>query len=236
MRRLARVFAAVVVLGICAVTAGSTPRVSGERIPFQDDVVLGADKGRHPQRAIEARGLSADDARALLSSQPPKSTSRAQLTPSVNSGQTGNTAATSAHHQAAAIGIESTVSESGSDTSITAVIAAKRTDAANVTPVPSGNPYREKLLLTIPPAKAITAEPSPSVRKSMIMPSGSGGEDVSTHIPISDLPYSASGSTVGFLDDYNETCPSGGTGAPDVVYGYRPVYSQMVEVSLCGSS
>jgi hypothetical protein len=46
----------------------------------------------------------------------------------------------------------------------------------------------------------------------------------------------ATGTTDGFVDDYNEVCPFSPTGAPDVVYMYTPIESRNVSFTLCASS
>jgi uncharacterized protein YegL len=61
-----------------------------------------------------------------------------------------------------------------------------------------------------------------------------GGEDCASATLISSLPYSDTGTTVGFANDYDGGCV--GSGAPDVVYAYTPATAQVVNVSLCGSS
>lgn len=61
-----------------------------------------------------------------------------------------------------------------------------------------------------------------------------GGEDIYTATPISELPYSDNGTTVGALDDYLGSC--GNTGGLDVVYSFIPPYNMIVNISLCGSS
>ncbi len=50
------------------------------------------------------------------------------------------------------------------------------------------------------------------------------------------LPISSSGTTAGYLDDYDEACPYTGSTAPDVVYAFTPVSGVTVDIDLCGSS
>ena len=50
---------------------------------------------------------------------------------------------------------------------------------------------------------------------------------------ITALPYTDTGSTDGFTDNY--TPPCAGCGAPDVVYRYQPSVDVCVTISLCGS-
>jgi hypothetical protein len=64
-----------------------------------------------------------------------------------------------------------------------------------------------------------------------------GGENVATAFVVTDpLPVVTSGTTAGYIDDYDESCPYPGGGAPDVVYSYTPVSDVTVDIDLCGSS
>jgi len=62
-----------------------------------------------------------------------------------------------------------------------------------------------------------------------------GGDNIGSATPIPSLPFSASGTTTGFIDDYDAMCGGPGMGAPDVVYSYTPVSDEMVDISLCNS-
>ena len=61
-----------------------------------------------------------------------------------------------------------------------------------------------------------------------------GGDLISNATVISSLPYSDTGTTMGFNNDYSGTCI--GTGAADVVYTYTPAATALVTISLCGST
>jgi len=64
-----------------------------------------------------------------------------------------------------------------------------------------------------------------------------GGENVANAFVLSDpLPIISLGTTEGYLDDYDESCPYPGDNAPDVVYAYTPVSDVTVDIDLCGSS
>jgi hypothetical protein len=64
-----------------------------------------------------------------------------------------------------------------------------------------------------------------------------GGENIATAFVLTgSLPISSSGTTAGYLDDYNEDCPYTGSTAPDVVYAYTPSADVNVDIDLCGSS
>jgi hypothetical protein len=49
------------------------------------------------------------------------------------------------------------------------------------------------------------------------------------------VPSTVTGSTVGFVNDYDATCPYSGGTAPDVVYSYTAPEDQQVTFSLCNS-
>lgn len=61
-----------------------------------------------------------------------------------------------------------------------------------------------------------------------------GGDTIESAVPISSLPYTASGTTVGFANDYDESCPYPGV-SPDVVYELVPEYDLLLTVDLWGS-
>jgi hypothetical protein len=50
------------------------------------------------------------------------------------------------------------------------------------------------------------------------------------------VPFSATGSTCGYVDDYDEICPYDEPGSPDVVYAVTPPADVVVDIDLCGSS
>ncbi len=62
-----------------------------------------------------------------------------------------------------------------------------------------------------------------------------GGETCATATVISALPYCDTGTTVGHVNDYTPPCVTG-VAAPDVVYSYTPVTTQVITVSLCFSA
>jgi hypothetical protein len=63
-----------------------------------------------------------------------------------------------------------------------------------------------------------------------------GGETIETAFPIPSLPFSDTGTTAGYLDDYDEACPHGGNVAPDVVYRLDSAAPLSIEIDLCGSN
>lgn len=63
------------------------------------------------------------------------------------------------------------------------------------------------------------------------------GENIATAIVLSgSLPITASGTTAGYLDNYDEICPYTGSTAPDKVYAYTPASNVTVDIDLCGSA
>jgi hypothetical protein len=50
------------------------------------------------------------------------------------------------------------------------------------------------------------------------------------------VPYNDSGTTAGYVDDYDEVCPYTGSTSPDVVYTYTPAEDVAVDIDLCGSA
>jgi hypothetical protein len=63
------------------------------------------------------------------------------------------------------------------------------------------------------------------------------GENIATAIVLpGPLPVTSSGTTAGYLDNYDEACPYTGSTAPDVVYAYTPSSNVTVDIDLCGSS
>jgi hypothetical protein len=62
-----------------------------------------------------------------------------------------------------------------------------------------------------------------------------GGDNIGSAVPIPSLPYYTTGTTAGFIDDYDVACTYTGSTSPDVVYSYVPGTDQIVVVDLCGS-
>jgi hypothetical protein len=62
------------------------------------------------------------------------------------------------------------------------------------------------------------------------------GEDIASAIPILSLPFTDTGNTCAFLNDYDVVCPYPESVAPDVVYTYTPPADVVVDVTLCGST
>jgi len=61
-----------------------------------------------------------------------------------------------------------------------------------------------------------------------------GGDLISNATVIASLPYSDTGTTVGYNNDYQGSCI--GSTAPDVVYTYTATTTALITISLCGST
>jgi hypothetical protein len=62
-----------------------------------------------------------------------------------------------------------------------------------------------------------------------------GGDTIATAANIPALPYSDSGNTCAYADDYEEVCPYTSTSG-DVVYAYTPGANASIDISLCDSA
>ncbi len=60
-----------------------------------------------------------------------------------------------------------------------------------------------------------------------------GGDDIGSAVAIGSLPYSNTGTTEGYTDDYDEECPSA-SASPDVVYSYTPSGAETVDIYVWG--
>lgn len=62
-----------------------------------------------------------------------------------------------------------------------------------------------------------------------------GGDDIPNATVIPALPFYDEGTTCGYTNDYDESCPYTGSASPDVVYSYTPAHHEVLFVDLCGS-
>ncbi|RKX22370.1 MAG: hypothetical protein DRP35_02070 [Candidatus Zixiibacteriota bacterium] len=62
-----------------------------------------------------------------------------------------------------------------------------------------------------------------------------GGDNIGSAVAIGTMPYSTTGTTVGYTDDYQITCELTTLSGPDVVYSYSPAIDENVDISLCAS-
>ncbi len=95
------------------------------------------------------------------------------------------------------------------------------------------------LLLLVSLAAQAAPKPEPLVTPNVPQPR-QGGDTMETAVAIAQLPFSSSGTTTGYADDYDEVCPYSGSTSPDVVYAYEtgdmPVFCEYVEIDLYGST
>ncbi len=60
-----------------------------------------------------------------------------------------------------------------------------------------------------------------------------GGDTCAAAVDLGTLPATVSGTTSGYVNDYDEVCPYTGGTAADVVYSYTPASNMTVFASLC---
>ena len=132
---------------------------------------------------------------------------------------------------------------SGNVTSILLVGAVAALVALPETALASGVPYELSNAGMPAPKAATAARPAPrSASGAGSHPSRDavlvGGDNPGTATVIPGLPYTDSGTTCGFTDDYAFPCPGdpSGSPAPDVVYRFTPASDMCVNVSLCNSN
>lgn len=63
-----------------------------------------------------------------------------------------------------------------------------------------------------------------------------GGDTIGDATVITGLPFSETGTTAGYIDDYDEVCPYTGSTSPDVVYSFTPEHEMLIAIDLEGSS
>lgn len=86
-----------------------------------------------------------------------------------------------------------------------------------------------------PAAKAFVAAPQ-ATQAELLAAARQGGDTFASALPINSVPFTESGTTVGFVDDYDNDCSSGIVGtAPDVVYAFTAPSTGSYSFSLCGS-
>jgi len=62
-----------------------------------------------------------------------------------------------------------------------------------------------------------------------------GGDNVGTATVISTIPHYSTGTTAGYINDYDAVCPYAGSTSPDVVYSYAPGADIHLTLDLCAS-
>ena len=88
-----------------------------------------------------------------------------------------------------------------------------------------------------------TANANPTMAKThydypnelVVNASRQGGDDIANAVAIASLPFTSTGTTVGYTDDYDEVCPYTDSTAPDVVYSVDVLTESWLSVDLLGS-
>ncbi len=62
-----------------------------------------------------------------------------------------------------------------------------------------------------------------------------GGDTMADATVVTTMPFDITGSTSGYVDDYDVVCFYSGSTSPDVVYSYTPTMDENLLVDLCGS-
>ncbi len=62
-----------------------------------------------------------------------------------------------------------------------------------------------------------------------------GGDTLADAFVIPGLPFTDTGTTAGFTNDYDEACPYTGSTSPDVAYAFTPPNDLAIDVDLCDS-
>jgi hypothetical protein len=63
-----------------------------------------------------------------------------------------------------------------------------------------------------------------------------GGDNIASATVIPSLPYTNTGTTSGYIDDYDEVCPYQNSTSPDVVYAYTAPANGIFDITLCNGS
>lgn len=75
----------------------------------------------------------------------------------------------------------------------------------------------------------------PTASRQTLQRSRVGGDTMADAVVIPALPFTDLGTTVGYADDYDTSCPFSAAGAPDVVYRYASSGPIALTIDLCGS-
>jgi hypothetical protein len=100
--------------------------------------------------------------------------------------------------------------------------------ATDVLAAPIGKLEAQKRKQSAPAPIVTAAERDAALRQ--------GGDTFASAFPFATIPYTDSGSTVGYTDDYEESCGTGEGAAPDVVYAFTPPTTGYYDFNLCGSA
>ncbi len=62
-----------------------------------------------------------------------------------------------------------------------------------------------------------------------------GGDTIADAVAIPGIPFTTTGTTTGYIDDYDEACPYTGSTSPDVVYTFTLAADQILDIDMLGS-
>jgi len=93
----------------------------------------------------------------------------------------------------------------------------------------------EKVLTVFVSSLAVAVASLVIAHEAMAQVGLQGGDDIGSATIIPELPFIATGTTVGYNDDYDFDCPFAAPGSPDVVYSYAPDWEVPVSISICES-
>lgn len=85
---------------------------------------------------------------------------------------------------------------------------------------------------TMAPAKPVSHSPVAPADPAVLR---QGGDTIADAVPI-PIPYEGTGTTTGFVDDYDEVCPYTSSASPDVVYSMTPETDMQVDIDMLGSA
>ncbi len=91
------------------------------------------------------------------------------------------------------------------------------------------------LVLVVLPSLALGGKTDDHVGAHPAWQPRQGGEDIAGAVEV-PLPFSDTGATCGYVDDYDEICPYDNSTSPDVVYTFIPAGAGHYDVDLIGSS
>ncbi len=82
-------------------------------------------------------------------------------------------------------------------------------------------------------AAAVASAKSDAHVSGVNIPDGrAGGETIETAVVIPAIPFTDTGDTCPFADDYEEMCPYG-SNSPDCVYSFAPEANMLIDINLC---
>jgi hypothetical protein len=84
--------------------------------------------------------------------------------------------------------------------------------------------------------RRLPAKPAVVARPPAPVDQRQGGDTVADAVAIPSLPFHETGTTAGYVNDYDVNCPYTFAAAPDVVYSFHVPSPTTITIDLCGSS